>query len=259
MSQSPARLRILVTNDDGISSQGITTLAAALETRFDVWVVAPDREQSCQSHALTLSRPLRVHELAPRRLAVDGTPADCVYLAVGHLLVNQLDLVVSGINHGPNLGDDVAYSGTVSAAMEAVFMGVPAIAVSLAGRPPWDFQFAADFVARLADSLLERPLAPRTFLNVNVPVREAADIQGVKVTRLGHRRYLHSVHENVDPRGRPYYWIGGKELDFQDLEGTDGNAIRQGYVSITPLAPDLTDYSVLSEPGWLNAVAHKLE
>jgi 5'-nucleotidase len=245
--------RVLVTNDDGIHAAGIQQLAAALEPRFEVWVIAPDREQSARSHALTLHRPLRLIPAGgERRFSVDGTPADSVYLAVNHVLGGSVDLIVSGINHGPNLGDDVAYSGTVSAAMEGVFMGIPAFAISLAGRDPFDFSVAASFAASLAETLLERPLPGRTFLNVNVPNLPREQVLGVRTTRLGHRRYSYAVEQKIDPRGRHYYWIGGGELDFQDCEGSDGNAIRDRHISVTPLATDLTDHQMLGTLAWMN-------
>ncbi len=246
------RKRILVTNDDGIHAAGIQQLAKALEAHFDVWVVAPDREQSARSHALTLHRPLRLIPNGSQRFAVDGTPADSVYLGVTHILSGKVDLIVSGINHGPNLGDDVAYSGTVSAAMEGVFMGIPAFAISLAGRDPFDFSLAAEFARSLALRLLENPLIGRTFLNVNVPGRPRQEVLGARTTRLGHRRYRYAVEEKTDPRGRRYYWIGGDELDFQDLEGSDGNAVRDGFISVTPLATDLTDHKMLGTLEWLD-------
>ena len=239
--------RILVTNDDSVHAAGLQQLASALEAYFEVWVVAPDREQSAQSHALTLHRPLRITTLGERRFAVDGTPSDSVYLAVNHIMGRAVDLVISGINHGANLGDDVAYSGTVSAAMEAVFMGLPAFAVSLAGQAPLNFEVAAEFACKLARHLFTTPLSGRTFLNVNVPNLPRDQIRGFRATRLGHRRYDYVVEEKVDPRGRNYYWIGGPELGFQDLRGSDCNAIQEGFISVTPLAPDLTDYNSLQD------------
>lgn len=251
--------RILVTNDDGYQAAGINALFDALSPHFEVWMVAPDREQSAQSHALTLHRPLRLTQHAPRRFSVDGTPADSVYLAVQHLLKGQVDLVISGINMGPNLGDDVAYSGTVSAAMEAAFMGLDAIAISMGGRPPFLFEGAAQVAVRLATEVLSRGLDHRGLLNVNVPNVPAEAIKGIRPTRMGHRRYDYAVEEKHDPRGRAYYWIGGPELAFQELEGSDGNAIRDGYVSISPLFTDLTDNVALAQLGWVESLSLRPE
>ncbi|MFM7204390.1 MAG: 5'/3'-nucleotidase SurE [Myxococcota bacterium] len=243
--------RILISNDDGIHAPGIQALTAALEPHFEVWVVAPDREQSAKSHAITLDRPLRLTQVAERRFAVDGTPADSVYLAMTHLLRDQIDLVVSGINHGANLGDDIAYSGTVSAAMEAAFMGVPAVAFSLAGRSPLHFEVAAKLAHELVQQVLARGLPKRGLLNVNIPNLPRAQIKGVRATRMGHRRYNYAVHEKLDPRGKPYYWIGGDEIDFEANPGSDCDAVRDGYVSVCPLFTDLTDHLTLPTLGWV--------
>ncbi|MBE0596921.1 MAG: 5'/3'-nucleotidase SurE [Desulfuromonadales bacterium] len=231
---------ILVTNDDGIHSHGIQTLAKRLIPLGQV-VVAPDRERSAVGHSLTLHSPLRAEQISPDWFAVDGTPTDCVNLGIHGLLAARPDLVVSGINRGGNMGDDITYSGTVSAAMEATLMGVPAFAVSLEGESfqAEDFRVAADFAADLAERLLNRRLPPDTFLNVNVPARQ---VRGVRLTRQGRRRYGDVVVENIDPRGRKYYWLGGGELGFQDLEGTDFHAVCRGYISVTPLHLDLTNY-----------------
>lgn len=234
-------MRILVTNDDGIQSPGILALAEHLAAIGEVTVVAPDRERSAVGHSLTLHSPLRAEEIRPGFFAVDGTPTDCVHLGVYGLLDKRPDLVVSGINKGGNLGDDITYSGTVSAAMEATLMGVPAFAVSLAGDSfrYEDFQGAAAFSARLAEIMQRQTLPADTFLNVNVPV---PDYRGVWVTRQGKRIYEDVIVEKLDPRGRKYYWIGGGELGFHNIEGTDFHAIGAGYVSITPLHLDLTNY-----------------
>lgn len=252
--------RILVTNDDGYQAEGINALFDALAPHFEVWMVAPDREQSAQSHALTLHRPLRLTQHATNRFSVDGTPADSVYLAVQHLLKGQVELVISGINMGPNLGDDVAYSGTVSAAMEAAFMGIDAIAISMAGRAPFRFDGAASFALSLAREVLSRGMDHRGLLNVNVPNLPPDQLKGVRATRMGHRRYDYAVEEKRDPRGRAYYWIGGPEAEFQTLEGSDGNAIRDGYISVSPLFTDLTDYEALKGLGWVSRLdAHGRE
>jgi 5'-nucleotidase len=244
-------LLILVTNDDGVFSPGLRVLAQRLASLGRVVVVAPDRERSGVSHSLTLHLPLRADELRPDVFAVDGTPTDCINLGIHGLLKSKPDLVVSGINKGGNLGDDITYSGTVSAAMEATVRGVPALAVSLASTSfePADFAVAADIAAGVAGIVSQRTLPPDTFLNVNVP---AGTPQGVRLTRQGKRSYDDAVVENVDPRGRKYYWIGGGKLSFQDVEGTDVSAVHAGYVSITPLHLDLTNYrsfDVLSDWG----------
>jgi 5'-nucleotidase len=237
---------ILVCNDDGVHSAGLAALADALTPIGDVTVVAPDREQSACSHALTLHRPLRIEARAPGRYTVDGTPTDCVNLAVNAVLKQRPALLVSGINHGANLGDDVTYSGTVSAAMEATLLGIPSIAMSLIGREHFDFTIAAAFAARLARWVLEHPLPPDTLLNVNVPQDfEGPGPGGVALTRMGRRRYGDAIVENVDPRGRKYYWIAGDEVPFVAEEGTDFHAVRQGLISITPIHLDLTNYRSL--------------
>lgn len=235
---------ILVTNDDGIHSPGITSLATALSAIGEVIVVAPDRERSAAGHSLTLHAPLRADEIRPGWFAVDGTPTDCVNLGIHGLLPRIPDLVVAGINRGGNLGDDVTYSGTVAAAMEATLMGVQAFAVSLVSGPfaESDFAYGAGFSARLAGSLLKRPLPGDTFLNVNIPHGGA---EGVALTRQGRRRYEDLVVEKLDPRGRKYYWIGGGDLGFVDAPGTDAAAIESRLVSITPLHLDLTNYQSL--------------
>ena len=234
---------ILVSNDDGIHSEGLGALADALTTVGEVIVVAPDREQSAASHALTLDRPLRLNEVGPNRYAVDGTPTDCVNLGINGVVRRRPALVVSGINKGANLGDDVTYSGTVSAAMEGTLLGIPSFAVSLIGRRDFRFDVAAACAARIASWVLARGLPPDTLLNVNVPPGvDGAAPRGLAITRMGRRRYGDAVVEKVDPRGRKYYWIGGEELEFVDEEGTDFRAVRQGFISVTPIHLDLTNY-----------------
>jgi 5'-nucleotidase len=236
---------ILVSNDDGVSAAGLQALVAALEAVDEVWVVAPDRNQSAVSHALTLHRPLRIEPVGERRFAVDGTPTDCINLAVNAILPERPRLVVSGINHGANLGDDVTYSGTVSAAMEATLLGVPAIAVSLVGTDAFEFTAAAQFSQALAKVVLREGLPPDTLLNVNVPPGPPEAIKGYLLTRQGKRRYSDVIVEKVDPRGKKYYWIGGGEVDYVAAEGTDFAAVHSGYISITPLHLDLTNYASL--------------
>lgn len=232
---------ILLTNDDGVHSPGLTALAEQLAGAGRVVVVAPDRERSAVSHSLTLHAPLRAEEIRPDVFAVDGTPTDCVNLGIHGLLGTHPDLVVSGINRGGNMGDDITYSGTVAAAMEATLMGVPAMAVSLeSGRfLSEDFRHAARIAAALARQIAERGLPTDTLLNVNVP---AGQPRGTLLTRQGKRRYGDVVIEKLDPRGRKYYWLGAGELAFEDVEGTDFHAVQRGFVSITPLHLDLTNY-----------------
>jgi 5'-nucleotidase len=238
-----SRPLILVSNDDGIHSEGIAALADVLAPLGEVVVVAPDRERSAVSHSLTLHRPLRVQELGPHRYAVDGTPTDCVNLAINGVLPRRPDLVVSGINKGANLGDDVTYSGTVSAAMEGTLLGVPAVAISLIGRNQFHFDQAAAFAARLATWVIERGLPADTLLNVNVPAaRDGTPVRGFALTRMGRRRYGDAIVEKVDPRGKKYYWIGGEELEFVQEEGTDFHAVASGLISVTPIHLDLTNY-----------------
>jgi 5'/3'-nucleotidase len=237
---------ILVTNDDGIHAPGIDALAVALAGVGEVAVVAPDRERSAVGHALTLHHPLRATELAPNRFAVDGTPTDCVNLGIHTLLPCRPDIVVSGINRGSNLGDDITYSGTVSAAMEATLMGIPAFAVSLVtpGRGE-HYDAAAAFAARLAGIVLDRGLPPDTFLNVNVPDRPEPELLPPRITTQGKRRYEGVIVDKIDPRGRNYYWIGSSVPEFLDLEGSDYHAITRGHISITPLHLDLTNHASL--------------
>jgi 5'-nucleotidase len=236
---------ILVCNDDGVASPGISALAQSLTAVADVAVVAPDRERSAASHSLTLNRPLRVLPIKPNWFSVDGTPTDCVTLAVVELLQRRPALVASGINHGANLGDDITYSGTVSCAIEATLQGIPAFAISLAGEREYDFRAAAGFARRIAAEMLRRPLPGKTLLNVNVPNLPPEAIRGVTVTRQGQRKYSESVVKNVDPRGRTYYWIGGTTPVWERAEGTDYEAVQNGWISVTPLELDLTNHAAL--------------
>jgi len=242
---------ILVTNDDGIHSEGLEALAAALAEVGEVTVVAPDRERSAVSHALTLHRPLRINKLRAGWYAVEGTPTDCVYLATRSLLKARPALVASGINKGSNLGDDIHYSGTVSAAFEGTVLGIPSIAVSMIGRGPYHWETAATFAARLCQRVLDEKLPGDTLLNVNVPNVPPAEITGVAITKMGKRHYGDAVIENVDPRGRKYYWIGGTELDAEDIPGSDCNAVLEKKISLTPLHLDLTNFAAMDRlAGW---------
>jgi len=234
---------ILVTNDDGVYSPGIQILAKRLRELDTVVIVAPDRERSAAGHSMTLHRPLLIEEIKESVYSVNGTPTDCVNIAVKGLLKETPRLVVSGINKGPNLGDDVTYSGTVAGAIEATILGIRSIAVSLAAREDFRFNEAAEVAFRSAKRILEQGLSEGTLLNINVPNLPLADMQGTRITRLGKRIYHQMTVERVDPRGKKYYWIGGGEPDWEREEGTDFDAIDRKMVSITPLHLDLTDYS----------------
>src|SRR6476660_4444488 len=236
--------RILVTNDDGYRSEGIHALAEALRAIGDVTVVAPVEEESAIGHALTLRRPLRLEAIADRTFAVDGTPTDCVNIAVTQVFKGLPDLVVSGINKGWNLGDDVTYSGTVAGALEGALLGVPAIAVSLRQtRGDYDFSHAANAAAALADAMLRKPLPSRTFLNINVPKGRPL---GYRVTVQAKRNHVTSVSERHDPKGRPYYWIEEGQNEWEPHDRSDYHAVRDGYISVTPLQPDLTAHDALA-------------
>jgi 5'-nucleotidase len=237
-------LRILVTNDDGYRSEGIVALAAALRVLGDVRIVAPTTEASAVGHALTLRHPLRLEEMSKDVFAVDGTPTDCVNIGIAQVFGQLPDLVVSGINKGWNIGDDVTYSGTVAGAFEGALLGVPAMAVSLRFTDgTFDFGPAASVAASLAEALLRRPLPARTFLNVNVPRGEP---KGIRVTVQAARNHITSVGERHDPKGRPYYWIEEGEDEWQPHDRSDYQAVRDGYVSVTPLQPDLTAHDSLA-------------
>lgn len=241
-------MRILVTNDDGIYTPGIKALAEALRALGDVAVVAPDRERSAVGHALTLHHPLRARETAPGVFAVDGTPTDCVNMGIHTLLPDRPDIVVSGINRGANMGDDITYSGTVSAAMEATLMGIPAFAVSLVTRDDGvHYESAAAWAVKIAEEIRGRRLPGDTFLNVNVPDLPLDNILPPIVTSQGKRNYEGIIVDKLDPRGRKYYWIGNGEMQFLDIQGTDYHAVKRGHVSITPLHLDLTNYASFEE------------
>jgi len=237
--------RILVTNDDGVHSDGIHALAAALRPLGDVLVVAPHAEASAIGHALTLRRPLRMEHLREGVYEVDGTPTDCVNIGISKLFGALPDLVVSGINKGYNLGDDVTYSGTVSGALEGALLGVPSIAVSLARTDgPYDFGPAAAAAATIAALVLREGLAPRTFLSLNVPPGRP---KGFKLTVQAKRNHITIVDERCDPRGKQYYWIEEGENAWEPHDRSDFQAVRDGYVSVTPLQPDMTDYEALAK------------
>jgi 5'-nucleotidase len=235
-----------VSNDDGIRSPGIRALANAMQAIGSVVVVAPDRERSAAGHSLTLSRPLRSDEIAPGWHSVDGTPTDCVNLAInGILRRRKVALVVSGINKGANMGDDITYSGTVAAAMEGTLLGIPSIAFSLATWDRFDFAVAGAFAGKVARQVLERGLPKDTLLNVNVPPVPEAEIRGVRVTRMGKRIYGDAIVRKRDPRGRFYYWIGGDKLTHEGVPDSDLEAVEAGFISVTPLHLDMTHFASL--------------
>jgi len=245
--------RILVTNDDGIHSEGLQALERTLREVGDVFVVAPAAEMSGASHSLTLSRPLRIRQIDNRHWTVDGTPTDCVTLAL-HKILNEDELphlCVSGINHGGNLGDDATYSGTVAGALEATILGVPGIAISLVARDHFNFSEAARFALLAARKILAEGLSEGTLLNVNVPQGE---IKGVKVTRQGIKNARPVITEHIDPRGKPYFWIGEQYFRSNAEDGTDYRAIEEGYISVTPLKSDMTDHGALTQIGSWNYV-----
>ncbi len=236
---------ILITNDDGIHSEGLKALYDALSEIGKVAVVAPDREQSTSSHAITLHRPLRVQWLSEGYCAVDGTPADCVNLSVNGILKGRPKVLVSGINKGENLGDDVTYSGTVSAAIEGTLIGIPSIAISLVARENFLFEAAAAFSKKIVRLVMNYGLPQDTLLNVNVPNLPEEEIQGVAITRQGKRVYGDAIVEKTDPRGKKYYWIGGDVLGYRHVPGSDFDAIKKNMISVTPLKLDLTDYNMM--------------
>jgi 5'-nucleotidase len=243
-------VKILVTNDDGYLAIGIRTLAAAARTLGDVTVVAPDREQSATSHSLTLHHPLRARDVEPCVKVVDGTPTDCVLLALGGLLDEKPDVVLSGINHGPNLGDDVLYSGTVAAAMEATVLGIPAVALSYAGPDAESLPAWEGLIAKLLGQLIGRQDFPsETLLNVNLPAIDPAEVAGVMVTSLGRRVYEGSLTRALDPSGREYFWIGGGAPRWWGNADSDFRAIHSRSISVTPLHLDLTNYKLLEAIG----------
>ncbi len=237
---------VLLTNDDGINAKGLLTLKRELSKISQVWVVAPDREQSATSHSLTLQYPLRINKIAEKFYSVDGTPTDAVMLAVHAIMKRRPDILISGINHGPNLGDDVTYSGTVAAAMEGTILNIPSIAVSNINWNAKHFESTAKFVRKLASFVLKNGLPKDTFLNVNVPDKKQA-IRKFKITRLGKRVSNDVVIEKIDYRGRNYFWIGEQTSIWEKEDDTDFAAIQKGYVSITPLHLDMTGYDAMKQ------------
>lgn len=245
-------MRILLSNDDGYQAPGIVFLADALASVADIFVVAPERDRSGASNSLTLDSPIRARTGTNGYTCVDGTPTDCVHLAITGLLEQEPDMVVAGINAGANLGDDVLYSGTVAAAMEGRFLGAPAIAISLVGDQPLHYDTAARVAVALVQRVRSGTLPADTILNVNVPDLPWDELHGMQATRLGHRHKSEPVVKMNDPRGRPVYWVGPAGSEQDAGPGTDFHAVRAGYVSITPLDVDLTRYAAMDRlAGWL--------
>ena len=239
--------KILLSNDDGIRSEGLRALYEALKDFADVTVVAPDRERSAVGRALTLHRPLRCEKVDENWYAVDGTPTSCVYIGIHAIMKEKPDMVLGGINRGPNLGEDITYSGTVSIAMEGALLGIPSVAFSLATFKDFLWESAAKWAVRITKKVYERGIPKGCCLNVNIPNLPYGEVKGVKVTRQGKKDYTEKVEERRDPWGRVYYWIGGEEPNWKAEPGTDYWAIKNGYVSITPIHLDLTDYRALKE------------
>ena len=245
---------ILVTNDDGIRSPGLKALAGALKSLGRVVVVAPDRNRSAVGHALTLERPLRAEQIKPDVYAIDGTPTDCVHLGIHGLINEKPDLVVSGINRGSNVGDDITYSGTVSAALEASLMGIPSFAMSYDSHLPHPegLEFASEFAHKIASLVISDGLPAETFLNINVP---HGVCKGIRLTKQGKRRYSEHIVTNEDPRGRTYYWIAGSEISAADAPDTDSYALQCGFISVSPLRTNLThEQSYHGLHGWLDSL-----
>lgn len=235
-------MRILLSNDDGVHATGLRTLASELINIADIQAVAPDRDRSGASNSLSITRPVRIKRLDEIYTSVEGTPTDCVHIAITGLFDKQPDMVVSGINHGSNLGDDILYSGTVAAAIEGRFLGLPAIAVSIAGDQPKHFKTAAVVARQLVEQLQHNPLPASTILNVNVPDIPLAELRGLEITRLGTRHCAEPSIKTTDPRGHLIYWIGPPGPEQDAGNGTDFYAINHKKVSITPLQMDLTHY-----------------
>lgn len=236
---------ILVTNDDGVHSQGLLTLFKAMNRIGDAYIVAPDRERSAAGHSLTLHRPLKAELIRDRIYSVNGTPTDAVVLGVNRILPRKPDIVVSGINKGGNLGDDITYSGTVSAAIEGTMLNIPSFAISMAGDKNFHFDTAASFAIIIAEYIMEKSLPYDTLLNVNVPNLAEGLIKGIMLSRQGKRIYDNSIREVFSPRNEKHFWIGGGDIFWEHAEDTDSSAVEKGFVSVTPIHLDLTNYTAL--------------
>ena len=234
---------ILVTNDDGVYAPGIRALREAVAQLGRAVIVAPERDKSAVSHSLTMNRPLLVRRLEKDIHTLDGTPTDCVTIGMNKILPRIPDLLVSGINPGANLGDDISYSGTVSAAIEGTMYGIPSLAFSLAGEPPFDFEVAAGVAWKLVSMALQFGLPEKTLLNINIPQRSPGEIKGIRFTRQGRRIYRNAIQETYDPWGRKHYWIGGGTVQWSGGEETDEHAVSEGFISVTPIQLDLTSHA----------------
>lgn len=233
---------ILVTNDDGVYAPGIRALHDAVRHLGRAVIVAPEQDKSAVSHSLTMNRPLRVRQLEEDVHTLDATPTDCVTIGMNKILPEKPGLIVSGINPGPNLGDDISYSGTVSAAIEGTMYGIPSLAFSLAGEPPFDFETAAGVAWKLASMALQFGLPDKTLLNINIPQLKPEEIKGIRFTRQGRRIYQNAIQETYDPWGRKHYWIGGGTVQWSGGDETDEQALDDGYISVTPIQLDLTNH-----------------
>jgi len=247
-------MKILVTNDDGIRASGIRTLIETLAKEHEVYVIAPDRERSAAGHSLTLHRPLRVEEVqieykVKKAWETTGTPGDCVKIGINAILNEPPDMVISGINHGPNLGADVVYSGTVSAAMEGAVLGFPSVAISLANGTtnPLDFKFGAEFILKFLPEIKKMSFPKKTVININIPSIPEKDITGIEVTKLGTRMYTDTYEKRIDPRGKTYYWLAGELIDTHEEKGTDIMAIRNNKISITPVTFEMTHTEIMPD------------
>lgn len=237
---------ILVTNDDGVYAPGIRLLHEAVSPLGEAVIVAPERDNSAVSHSITMNRPLKVVQIQANIHTVDGTPTDCVTIAINKILDRKPDLIVSGINPGANLGDDISYSGTVSAAIEGTMYDIPSLAFSLGGQGHFDFEVASAVAWKLASMALNMHLPPRSLLNINIPPLPAGEIKGIRFTRQGRRLYRDAIQETFDPWGRKHFWIGGGTVHWSGGEDTDEQAVRNGYISVTPIQLDLTNHEGLS-------------
>ncbi|HWP98290.1 MAG TPA: 5'/3'-nucleotidase SurE [Syntrophomonadaceae bacterium] len=245
-------MRILLTNDDGVHARGLQALVKELSAIAEIYLAAPDRERSATGHSITVFEPIKAKKTAiagtKGAWAVWGTPVDCVKLAIARLIDEKIDLVVSGINHGPNLGTDVLYSGTVSAAAEGVIMGSPSLAVSLNSyQENMNFDFAAQFTRRVIQAIFHLGMDNRTLLNINIPDLAAQEIKGLRISRLGVRNYDNLFEERLDPRGNTYYWLGGGVIDEEQEPDSDVVSVESGYISLTPIHLDLTNYRLIEE------------
>jgi 5'-nucleotidase len=248
-------VRILLSNDDGYQARGLRVLAEKLGSLADITVVAPDRNRTGASNSLTLETPLRVEQVERNLYYVNGTPTDCVHLAVTGLLEEEPDMIVSGINHGANLGDDVIYSGTVAAAVEGRFLGLPALAISLVMQSGQHFETAAAVTRRLIEHMMAQPIPPETIFNVNVPDLPLEEIRGYEITRLGYRHTSEPVVRALDPKNQPIFWIGAAGPEQDAGPGTDFHAVANGRVSISPIKIDLTDHKALAPlKDWLHGL-----